>query len=487
MPATPLADGGHSISAIVINKAGVSSVPSAAFGFTVDTTPPKAPTKLVATATGVDVYFDTTDAKAGDKVRVIFGDGPVDHVLTAADIAAGKAYVANPVPPFTVGFEGMPIAPEGTYVPSLESGRLTITGSQMYVSPKTSVSEMFWGMSGNYLAFGMPAGAGPTLQFAVAEGTDFIGFRWRGTDQSSPTTMTIYDMKGGVIDVVAIPGGATPNDYNFAAPVGREIGRVTFETKDGRDVVAAMDNLQIGGGPTANLDASAVIIDPVGNVSAQTMPDVSGTFALDGDETGDRAGADADAAAHGTDVLDHPTQGYTEADDQIIARLGFADRLEGGAGNDTFLKVGTGDVVHGGAGNDRVHVNSGDFERIDGGLGVDTLVMDGKAMHIDLSALGPKVQGVEKFDLGAGGNTLALSTHDVLAGGARDMVVADGKVQMLVNGANGEVDLLGGTHGDDGWTQGGNATVGGVTYGVYTNLAGTAELLVEDKVHVTIL
>ncbi|MCY1251849.1 hypothetical protein D9M72_657040 [compost metagenome] len=75
----------------------------------------------------------------------------------------------------------------------------------------------------------------------------------------------------------------------------------------------------------------------------------------------------------------------------------------------------------------------------------------------------------------------------MLAGGARDMVTADGKVQMLVNGANGEVDLLGGHDGADGWTQGSNATVGGVTYSVYTNLAGTAELLVEDKVHVTIL
>ncbi|MCY1563399.1 hypothetical protein D9M68_1009790 [compost metagenome] len=72
----------------------------------------------------------------------------------------------------------------------------------------------------------------------------------------------------------------------------------------------------------------------------------------------------------------------------------------------------------------------------------------------------------------------------MLAGGARDMVMADGKVQMLVNGTNGDVNLLG---GDDSWTQGGNATVGGVTYSVYTNLAGTAELLVEDKVHVTIL
>jgi len=72
----------------------------------------------------------------------------------------------------------------------------------------------------------------------------------------------------------------------------------------------------------------------------------------------------------------------------------------------------------------------------------------------------------------------------VLAGGMRDMVTADGKVQMLVNGANGDVNLL---DGNDSWTQGGNTTVGDVTYSVYTNLAGTAELLVEDKVHVTIL
>ncbi|ATA55792.1 hypothetical protein CKY39_23080 [Variovorax boronicumulans] len=183
-------------------------------------------------------------------------------------------------------------------------------------------------------------------------------------------------------------------------------------------------------------------------------------------------------------VLDHATQAYTDSDDTLIARLGFADRLEGGAGNDTFMKVGTGDTVHGGAGDDTIRINSGDFARLDGGLGIDTLVMDGKAMHIDLSALGAKLQGFEKFDLGAGGNTLALSAQDLLAGGARDIVVADGKVQMLVNGANGDVNLLG---GDDGWTLGNAATVGGVTYSVYTNLAGTAELLVEDKVHVTIL
>ncbi|PLC06973.1 hypothetical protein CY658_08245 [Variovorax sp. RO1] len=192
-------------------------------------------------------------------------------------------------------------------------------------------------------------------------------------------------------------------------------------------------------------------------------------------------------SGYGAEVLSHATQAFTEGDDTLIARLGFADRLGGGAGNDTITHIGTGDVAHGGAGDDTVRIHSGDFERIDGGLGIDTLVMDGKAMRIDLSAFGLNVQGFEKFDLGAGGNTLALSTSDVLAGGVRDMVTADGKVQMLVNGANGDVDLLGGSAGDNGWTSGGNAMVGGVTYSVYTNLAGTAELLVEDKVHVTIL
>ncbi|MET3374059.1 VCBS repeat-containing protein [Variovorax boronicumulans] len=211
-------------------------------------------------------------------------------------------------------------------------------------------------------------------------------------------------------------------------------------------------------------------------VTNSTLVGAVGTFEAPSDDVVDALPDD--------DVLSHSTQGYTQGDDTIIAKLGFADRLSGGAGNDTFTNIGTGDTVHGGSGDDTVRINSGDFERVEGGLGIDTLVMDGKAMHIDLTAFGLKIQGIEKFDLGAGGNTLALHASDVLAGGARDMVTADGKVQMLVNGANGDVNLLG---GDDSWTQGGNATVSGVTYSVYTNLAGTAELLVEDKVHVTIL
>ena len=105
-----------------------------------------------------------------------------------------------------------------------------------------------------------------------------------------------------------------------------------------------------------------------------------------------------------------------------------------------------------GAADETIRIPHGDVERIDGGPGIGTLVMDGKAMHIDLSALGLKVQGVEKFDPGAGG-----------------------EAHMQVNGASSDVD-----------PPGGHATGSGVTHDVYSNLAGTA-LMVEDKVHVTIL
>ena len=47
-----------------------------------------------------------------------------------------------------------------------------------------------------------------------------------------------------------------------------------------------------------------------------------------------------------------------------------------------------------GAADEAVRIPHGDVEHIDDDSGIGTLVMDGKAMHIDLSALGLKVQGV---------------------------------------------------------------------------------------------
>ncbi|PIF78338.1 hypothetical protein CLU95_5523 [Variovorax sp. 54] len=506
-PAAALVDGGHSFSAVAVNKAGTASVPSASFGFTVDTVAPAAPAitdayddvgnsqgsigngavtddkrpvlngtgepgATIALKDGSAVIGTTTVGSDGKWSFLPNGDLALgNHSLTATqtDRAGNQSLSSNPfelgigsVGNRFEGFESMALqvfsegvqvtTPNGLQITPVKSGTL---GDMQILA--TSPSNPGDGRQALVLS------TNSITRFDFAEGS---GVQYNLFAVHSLGSAKYYDAQGALLGSSDIKTGVSSTPYSFTAPAGKAVAYMTITVgpEGVGDHGIMIDSISWLG----IVVPSTVVLNAMSTEIHDQQPFTAfGAVSEDGDQT-------------------HVASGV-HADDTVIARFGFADRLEGGAGNDTFLNVGTGDVVHGGAGNDTVHVNSGDFERIDGGLGIDTLVMDGKSMHIDLSALGLKVQGFEKFDLGAGGNTLALSAHDVLAGGARDMAMADGKVQMLVNGANGEVDLLGGTHGDDGWTQGGNATVGGMTYHVYTNLAGTAELLVEDKVHVTIL
>lgn len=185
--------------------------------------------------------------------------------------------------------------------------------------------------------------------------------------------------------------------------------------------------------------------------------------------------------AKGGDVMNYSTYTYATGDGEVIAKLGSTDRLSGGAGSEAISSVGTGETVYAGPGDDVVRITSIDFAEVNGGPGMDTLVMDGQSMHLDLSVLGAKVQGFEKFDLGTGGNKLSLAVSDLLGAAAPDVLTANGRLQLVVNGHDGEVNLHG--NGND-WMTGGVVSVGGVTYDVFSNLAGTAELLVEDGVQV---
>ncbi|MNL01620.1 hypothetical protein D3C87_1220960 [compost metagenome] len=454
-PATALGNGVHTITVTAVDKAGNASVASDAFGFTVATTPPGKPTIVsviddveaitgaIANGTTTNDAKPTFSGKADANGTVIIYDKGVEIDRVQANASGNWTY---------------------TPAKALGEGAHSITVAGADPTGNTSAQSDAFGFTVDTTppSFGPEGGAFLTYSH--------IWYEW-WVDLRLPTDGSVR-----VGDIAVVKSTFTGETYYFDVKQAHvDKGILQYPVPS---------NGQLG------YFMQLAWADSAGNMTAFTAPiplNANGTQQSGWFYPPKTLGV-ADAASIVEDnIIDSPAQVYIESDETFIARLGVADRIEGGAGNDTFTKVGTGDTVHGGAGDDVIRVNSGDFAHIDGGLGVDTLVMDGKAMHIDLSALGLKVQGVEKFDLGAGGNTLALSTHDVLAGGARDMVMADGKVQMLVNGANGEVDLRGGTHGDDGWTQGSNATVGGVTYSVYTNLAGTAELLVEDKVHVTIL
>jgi len=181
------------------------------------------------------------------------------------------------------------------------------------------------------------------------------------------------------------------------------------------------------------------------------------------------------------------TQEYTTGDDTLVGTAGV-DFLSGGLGNDTISQIGANDVALGGAGNDTIRIVGTNFKNVDGGAGIDTLVMDGRGMNIDLSLLQNKVQGFERFDLGNGGNTLNVNLGDVSRMGQTNQLVDDGRKQLVVSGDDtGQLNLVNVAATADRWTDGGTRTVDGTTYHAYTNVAGTTELLVDDRVHVTIL
>jgi len=118
---------------------------------------------------------------------------------------------------------------------------------------------------------------------------------------------------------------------------------------------------------------------------------------------------------------------------------GTAQTLVAGAGNDT-LTASAASVLYGGAGNDSFTVNQamitalqsamgsgGNVDRlarIDGGSGIDTLVLTGGGLTLDFTQIanqaggnpigGSRLSSIEKIDLtGSGNNTLKLKASDV--------------------------------------------------------------------------
>ncbi len=188
----------------------------------------------------------------------------------------------------------------------------------------------------------------------------------------------------------------------------------------------------------------------------------SGNDGLNGTASSDRlygyAGNDTLSGAAGNDLL----------------RGGDGDdRLNGGDGNDILIGGNGIDMLYGDAGNDILVYDAMD-SIIDGGAGVDMLLIQGSNVTLDLAGVaGTQIVGIEKIDItGDGDNALVINYNDLLA-------LSDSSDTLYITGNGGDTVTLSNE------TFIGSATVNGVIYNAY-DMGGTsaADIWIQQDIRV---
>lgn len=137
-----------------------------------------------------------------------------------------------------------------------------------------------------------------------------------------------------------------------------------------------------------------------------------------------------------------------------------------GLGNDTVAGNGGADAIYTGPGDDTITISDGDFIRIDGGGGTDTLKLNGAGINLNLMEGSAKVRSVEVFDIrGTGANILSLNKS--VSSNSRLRILGD--ADDSVYAANNQ------------WQDTGNVVViNSVEYSIFE--VGVAQMLVQTGV-----
>lgn len=280
-------------------------------------------------------------------------------------------------------------------------------------------------------------------------------------------------------------------------------GRSSTETFELSKVVQGSSGFVITGACISSITDSSIYA--VGDIDGDGFADLA--FGVAGPEAGSfkgRATALLGGATGALRRMNYDRLGTTGAD--ALSDGGAMMVILGNAGSDTITLYAGGSIAMGGLGDDVIGIgaaminslssplgqagNTNQLAHIDGGVGIDTLRLDGRGLTLELGAIsardvnstadGMRLSNLEKIDItGSGNNVLTLSANDVRKLGQANSFVQNGRIQILVNGDNDDTLRF----VDNGWTMDqAGLSYGGSLYNVYLNSAAQVNVLVKQAV-----
>jgi len=185
----------------------------------------------------------------------------------------------------------------------------------------------------------------------------------------------------------------------------------------------------------------------------------------------------ATSSEHSSDELSSATAASDTVDSTLVRGADIIASAPGSVVTEGSYSIGgvvitladgstqQGTWVTGSVGDDTVSVTDLNFDHIDGGQGIDTLVLNGEHLNLDLSALGLKVGNIEVLDLGqSGSNSVRLDLSQALA------LTDSPQDDLLIKGADGSQVTLSNSEGGV-WATVGQRTVDGQIFDIYHNSA----------------
>ncbi|WP_165699676.1 Ig-like domain-containing protein [Chimaeribacter arupi] len=239
--------------------------------------------------------------------------------------------------------------------------------------------------------------------------------------------------------------------------------------------------VQAGGDWTVAIPAGTLADQPAGDYPLTvSLTDTAGNLTSLTSVVTLEAAPDADATETAALTVTSQTVAAESADSTLTSALAVPDTATDTAdgtyaiGGQTLTLAEPGAEALGGSGNDTILLNTLDFLHIDGGSGTDTLLLAGSDQHLDLTALGLKIENIDIFDLGNGSNSLTLGLHEA------ETVRDTPEENLFIRGADGSQLVL---TGDNTWETHGQREVGGLLFDVYhaTGLE-SADLLVQQGI-----